>query len=120
MPALVLETNVKVSNPKDFVQSFSKFSANLLGKPESYISVSYKYNEFLSFHGTFDPAFLLTITSLDNITPELNEAYSKDLFAFFKEELKTPGDRGYVTFYDPGRAYLGHNGTTFAQIFGSK
>jgi len=118
MPSLVLETNVKVADTRSFVLNFSKASANTLGKPEEYISVSYRYNEHLTFGGTFDPAFLLVITSLDNINPEKNEAYSKDLFALLNKELGVRGDRGYITFYDPGRAYLGHQGTTFATIFG--
>jgi Macrophage migration inhibitory factor (MIF) len=33
---------------------------------------------------------------LDNITPEQNEVYSKDLFALLKKELGLPGDRGYM------------------------
>jgi phenylpyruvate tautomerase len=39
-------------------------TADLLGKPEKYVSVSYRYNEFLSFNGTFEPAFLLVIVRL--------------------------------------------------------
>jgi phenylpyruvate tautomerase len=34
--------------------------------------------------------------SLDNLAPERNEAYSKDLFAFLKNQLGIPGDRGYM------------------------
>ncbi|KAF8479100.1 Tautomerase/MIF [Russula ochroleuca] len=118
MPSLVLETNVKVTEIKSFVLEFSKFSANLLEKPEKYISISYRYNEHLTFAGTLEPAFLLVITSLDNITPERNEAYSNALFTFLKDKFGLQGDRGYITFYDPGRANLGYQGTTFAQIFG--
>jgi len=33
---------------------------------------------------------------LGNITPEKNEAYSKDLFALLNKELGVPGDRGYM------------------------
>jgi len=117
MPSLVLETNVKVTETKSFVLDFSKVATETLQKPEKYISISYRYNENLSFAGTLDPAFLLVITSLDNISPDQNTAYSKIFFAFMKEKLGTPGDRGYITFYDPGRAYLGHEGTTFAEIF---
>jgi len=40
--------------------SQSQFGADILKKPERYIFVSYQYNEFLSFNGTFDPAFQLT------------------------------------------------------------
>jgi phenylpyruvate tautomerase len=35
-------------------------------------------------------------TSLDNINPEKNEGYSKDLFAILNEELGVGGDRGYM------------------------
>ncbi|KAI0253808.1 Tautomerase/MIF, partial [Lactifluus subvellereus] len=107
----------QVTDPRSFVLNFSRAAADLLEKPEQYISVSYRYNEFLSFHGTFEPAFLLTITSLDNITPERNETYSSGFFTILERELGTRGERGYITFYDPGRANLGHQGTTFAQIF---
>jgi len=108
---------LQVNDMRAFVLEFSKVAADVLKKPEKYISISYRYNEYLTFSGTLDPAFLLVITSLDNITPEANEAFSKDFFAFLKNRLGTPGDRGYITFYDPGRANLGHEGTTFAQIF---
>jgi len=33
---------------------------------------------------------------MDNITPERNVAYSKDLFEFLKKELGTPGDGIHV------------------------
>jgi len=118
MPSLVLTTNVKVPDVREFVVEFSKVAAKTLGKPEQYISISYNYDENLSFHGTFDPAFLMTITSLDNINPTVNEKYSKAFFAHFEAKLGVPGDRGYITFFDPGRAYLGHEATTFKVIFG--
>ncbi|KAF8274264.1 Tautomerase/MIF [Lactarius quietus] len=118
MPALTVETNVKFSDPKELVLSLSKLGANMLKRPEKYILISYRYNEFLSFNGSFDPAFQLTVIGLDNIMPETTEAYSKELFAFLNNKLGVPGDRGYILFNDPGRAYVGHEGTTFAQIFG--
>ncbi|KIJ22737.1 hypothetical protein M422DRAFT_30665 [Sphaerobolus stellatus SS14] len=118
MPSLVLTTNVKIADSKEFSLEFSKLGAQVLGKPEKYISVQYTHNESLTFAGTFDPAALLVITSLDNISPEKNEKYSEAFFNFFQEKLGVSGDRAYITFYDPGRAYLGHQGTTFASIFG--
>ncbi|KZV70732.1 Tautomerase/MIF [Peniophora sp. CONT] len=118
MPSLVLTTNVEIDDVKSFSLEFSKLGAQILGKPENYISVCYDYKEHLTFQGTFDPAFLLVITSLGNISPEKNENYSKQFFDFFKEKLGTPGDRGYITFYDPGNSYLGYQGTTFGTIFG--
>jgi hypothetical protein len=46
--------------------------------------------------------------SLDNINEQANEGYSKVFFKFFEEKLGTPGNRGYITFIDPGRAYIGY------------
>ncbi|KAH9063772.1 Tautomerase/MIF superfamily [Lactarius deliciosus] len=85
----------------------SQLGADLLNKPEKYISITYRYNEFLTFGGTFDPAFQLTVISLDNITPESTETYSNALFTFLKDTLGVPGDRGYILFNDPGRANIG-------------
>ncbi|TFK25820.1 Tautomerase/MIF [Coprinopsis marcescibilis] len=118
MPALELITNVKIADEKAFVVEFSKLGAELLSKPEKYISINVRHNPTLTFGGTFDPAFILSIVSLDNINPEVNEKYSKALFKFFEDKLGVPGDRGYVVFNDPGRAYIGYEGTTFATIFG--
>ncbi|KAF9466246.1 Tautomerase/MIF superfamily [Collybia nuda] len=117
MPSLELTTNVKVDDPKAFALEFSKLGAATLGKPEGYITVSVTYNPTLTFAGTFDPAFTMTVVSLDNLNDSANEGYSKKFFDFFKEKLAVPGDRGYITFMDPGRGFLGHQGTTFATIF---
>lgn len=38
-----------------------QFAAELLKKDLKYICVSYQYNEYLAWHGTFDPAFILNI-----------------------------------------------------------
>ncbi|GLB35468.1 putative tautomerase MIF [Lyophyllum shimeji] len=120
MPALNLTTNVKIADPKQFALDFSKVGADTLSKPELYISVNVTYNEHLTFGGTFDPAFLLHVVSLDNISPALNEKYSKAFFDFFKKNLAVSEDRGYIIFDDPGRGFLGHHSTTFAEIFGGR
>ncbi|KAL4266463.1 MIF family protein [Pleurotus pulmonarius] len=118
MPTLTLLTNVKLADPKAFALEFSKLGAETLGKPELYISVSYTYNETLTFNGTFAPAFNLSIKSLDNINYEVNEQYSKVLFKFLEDKLGVPRDRGYIEFGDPGRVNMGFKGTTFGTIFG--
>ncbi|KAI0737875.1 Tautomerase/MIF [Daedaleopsis nitida] len=120
MPGLDLRTNVAVADPRAFCTEFSKFSAETLGKPEDYISVHLDHDKPLTFKGTFEPAFLLNVVSLDNITAETTEKYSKAFFAFFKEKLGIPGDRGYVIFIDPGRENIGYQGTTFQAMWGAK
>jgi len=120
MPTLNLITNVKITELKDFALEFSKIGAKILAKPEAYISVIITYNESLTFGGTFDPAFNLRIDSLDNINQQANERYSKEFFEFFQQQLGVPANRGYITFIDPGRENMGHDGTTFGTIFGTK
>lgn len=118
MPTVLLVSNVKVADARALSVDLAKFGAETLGKPLKYMAVSYKYDETLSFGGTFDPAFVLSIGSLGNISPEKNVKYSKALFEYLRDKLGVEGDRGYITFNDPGNAYMGHEGTTFATIFG--
>ncbi|KAJ7168357.1 Tautomerase/MIF superfamily [Mycena crocata] len=134
MPYLELLVNVEIPEETEFALEFSKVSAKTLGKPEEYITVSVTYSKTLTFAGSLDPAFALSITSLDNLNPEANEKYSAKLSEFFQDRLGIPNDRGYMsvisfrgsfytaktcfrTFHDPGRANLGFKGTTFATIF---
>ncbi|KAK7023997.1 Tautomerase/MIF superfamily [Favolaschia claudopus] len=98
MPYLELMVNIQVG-------------AEILGKPEAYITTSITYNKTLTFAGTLDPAFALTIV-------EKNERYSAALAQFFQDKLGIASDRGYINFHDPGNGYLGFKGTTFATIFG--
>ncbi|KAK0502670.1 Tautomerase/MIF superfamily [Armillaria luteobubalina] len=118
MPSLELKTNAVISDLNAFALEFSKESARILGKPEAYITVSVTPVPIITFAGTTDPAFTLLVTSLDNLNPEKNEKYSKELAAFLSKSLSLSHDRGYITFLDPGRAYLGYQSTTFATIFG--
>ncbi|OJT13039.1 Macrophage migration inhibitory factor [Trametes pubescens] len=117
MPALELKTNVVVADPKAFSLEFSKFAAKTLEKPEGYVSVSYVHQEYLTFAGTFDPAFILSITNLGNINPENNQVLSKAFAAFLKEKLGVEDTRGYIAFSDPGADFLGFSSTTIGAIF---
>ncbi|KAJ7243414.1 Tautomerase/MIF superfamily [Mycena haematopus] len=117
MPYLELMVNVQIPNETEFALEFSKIGAKALGKPEAYITTSITYNKTLTFAGTLEPAFALSIVSLDNLNPEANDKYSAVLSEFFKDKLGIANDRGYITFTDPGRGFIGYKGTTFATIF---
>ncbi|KAJ7063578.1 Tautomerase/MIF superfamily [Mycena amicta] len=119
MPFLDLKVNVQVADEQDLAKQLSKVSAETLGKPEAYITVCVTVNKTLTFGGTFEPAFSLSVVSLDNLSTELNEKYSAAFTKFLAEKLGIPNDRGYIIFSDPGRGYLGFQGTTFATIFKS-
>ncbi|KAI0340511.1 Tautomerase/MIF [Trametopsis cervina] len=116
MPSLELKTNVKLDDPKPLIQELSKYAAETLGKPENFVCVNYLHNENMTWQGTFDPALLLTIISLDNLSPEANIEYSKKFFDFFEKKLGVPSTRGYISFTDSGRDYVGYGGTTMGPL----
>jgi len=118
MPTLTLTTNVAITDEQTFIKNFSEFAAKTLQKPEEYIMVIHTHKPTLIFKGSFEPAFSLHIVSLGNLSPELNEGYSKAFFAHLGEKLGVKDDRGYIVFNDPGRAYMGYKSTTFETIFG--
>ncbi|KAJ7826643.1 Tautomerase/MIF superfamily [Mycena leptocephala] len=117
MPTLDLIVNVQIANELDFALEFAKVGAKALGRPESFFSTIVSYNKTLTFGGTLEPAFALTVTSLDNLNPEANEKYSAIFSEFLKSELGIPNDRGYINFCDPGRGFIGYKGTTFATLW---
>ncbi|KAJ7288802.1 Tautomerase/MIF superfamily [Mycena rebaudengoi] len=118
MPYLELMINVQIPNETEFALEFSKVGAEVLNRPEGYISVSVTYNKALTFAGTLEPAFALSIIGLDDLTPEVNAKSSATLSQFFLEKLGTPSDRGYIVFKDPGWGHIGFKGTTLAVLFG--
>ncbi|KAJ7677250.1 Tautomerase/MIF superfamily [Mycena rosella] len=116
MPSLELTVNVPIPNDTEFALEFSKVAAKALGKPEATVAVTTSVNKALAFAGTLEPAFVLTVISLDNLNPEANEKYSAALSEFFQSKLGIPNDRGYITFHDPGKGYLGFKGTTIETL----
>ncbi|KAJ7684528.1 Tautomerase/MIF superfamily [Mycena polygramma] len=123
MPSLELMVNVPIDDETAFTLEFAKFAAGALKKPLEYISTSVTYNKTLTFAGTLEPAFALTIVSLGNLgDSETNKGYSAAFSGFLEEKLKVKNlrDRGYITFHDPGNANLGYRGTHFGEIFGDK
>jgi len=116
MPTLTLTTNVTITDEKSFIKDLSSFAAKALSKPEEYIMINIVKNPLLYFNRSFDPSFLLQIVSLGNLSPELNETYSKLFFEHLTKELGVKDDRGYLVFEDPGRAYMGYKSTTFETI----
>ncbi|KAH8114279.1 Tautomerase/MIF superfamily [Phellopilus nigrolimitatus] len=87
-------------------------AAEKLNKPEEMISISYIYDEYLTFAGTFEPALQLSVVALDIIKPQENIKYSKSFFDFFGKKLGVKDDRGHLTFFDPGRANWGFGSST--------
>ncbi|KAH0830348.1 hypothetical protein J3R83DRAFT_1740 [Lanmaoa asiatica] len=81
---------------KAFVSDFSKFCAKTVGKEEKYFNVEVSFNPYLMFGGTFEPAIMLKIMSLDNTNPTNSQVWAREFSAYFEEKLGVPNDRGLM------------------------
>ncbi|KAK7449764.1 hypothetical protein VKT23_013239 [Stygiomarasmius scandens] len=119
MPAIELKTNVKIPNLQEYMKEFSKLSAEILEAPEEYVCVLVLHDQPMTFKGTPEPAFLLSIISLRS-DPDINVKYSAAFCDHLKKTLDIDGDRGFISFANPGPAYLGHKGTTLEALWANK
>ena len=114
MPLLEIRTNVDLApeERRALLDTASVRTAELLGKPESYVMVIVECGMDLRFGGSADPACLLTLKSLglpEERTPEITRALS----ALMNECCTIPANRVYVEFASPPRHMWGFDNTTF-------
>jgi phenylpyruvate tautomerase len=115
MPLISLSTSAKLDSEdakKTFVSDFSKFCAKTIGKEERAFNIEVNFNPYVLFGGTYEPAIMLKIISLDNVNPTNSKVWAKEFSTFFETKLGVPNDRGLMAFTDPGPAYIGSKGTT--------
>ena len=112
MPVLQITTNVKSQNTVELATKASSLTADVLGKPESYVMVNIQTEASMTFAGTPDPCAFLMLKSLG-----LNEAetskYSEALCVFIEQHLGVPPSRTYIEFASPERHMFGWNSGTF-------
>ncbi|KAJ6546931.1 Tautomerase/MIF superfamily [Mycena capillaripes] len=118
MPYLELVVNVQIPNETEFSLEFAQLASKTLDIPISLVSTCVVYNKTLTFAGTLEPAFSLSINCLEKLNPEANKGFSAIFSEFITSKLKIGNDRGYVKFVDPGIGFVGFQGTTAAVIFG--
>jgi len=118
MPLIELETNIhlKLEDSKALVVKLSKLSSQILGKPENVIAVKYTHNEVLCWEGTFDPAFVLSVGSINDFSPEKNPSIIEQYTNFLKENLGVDDKRGFIILRDVGAHTTGYKGTTVAKL----
>ena len=112
MPVLQVTTNVSIDDTRAFAQQASALTAEILGKPESYVMVNVNSDAALIFAGTDDPCAHLMLKSLG--LPEAEtRAFSQKLCTFLEQRLAVPASRTYIEFISPERHMFGWNNATF-------
>jgi len=112
MPLLHITTNVSVDDTAALAVNASRLTADLLGKPESYVMVQIDAGAQLWFAGSDEPAAHLKLKSLG--LPEASTGkYSAALCEFIKQHLGVAPGRTYIEFSGPPRHLWGWNSSTF-------
>ena len=111
MPLITIETNQPL-NTEDSLQEMSQFVAALLGKPESYLMLSYTYNKHMLFAGTNEPLAHLQVKSLGMPEDETKD-FSSQLCIMIEKYFSVTSGRIYIEFSSPERHLWGWNRTTF-------
>ncbi len=112
MPLLELSTNTSIGDAKNLAKQASKLTAEILGKPESYVMVKIMPEQNLIFAGSDEPAAHVKLKSIG--LPETNTAeLSAKICDFISTELSINSARIYIEFSSPQRHMWGWDGRTF-------
>jgi phenylpyruvate tautomerase PptA (4-oxalocrotonate tautomerase family) len=112
MPLLEISTNTTIDNQQNLAEKASKLTADLLGKPESYVMVKIQPEQTLLFAGTNAPAAHVKLKSLG--LPENRTAdFSEKLCLYISSTLNIDSNRIYIEFASPERHMWGWDKRTF-------
>ncbi len=112
MPLLELTTNTNIDDVASLAKQASKLTAEILGKPESYVMVKIMPEQNLIFAGSDEPAAHVKLKSLG--LPESKTAeLSAKICNFINAELSINSARIYIEFSSPERHMWGWDGRTF-------
>lgn len=114
MPLLSIETNQSLDQSK--IQAFlalaSAKTAEILGKPESYVMVKLNSNPEMMFAGNQQPLAYVELKSL-GLPEDRTADFSAALCELLSSQLDIPADRIYIEFKNGIRHLWGWNGATF-------
>ena len=112
MPLLELSTNTNIDDTASIAKQASALTADILGKPESYVMVKIQPQQPLIFAGSDEPTAHVKLKSLG--LPEKDTAeLSAKLCDFINSELGINSTRIYIEFSSPERHMWGWDGRTF-------
>ncbi len=112
MPLLELSTNTSINDAQGIAKRASELTADILGKPESYVMVKIMPEQNLIFAGSDEPAAHVKLKSLGLPESETAELSAK-ICNFINAELGINSARIYIEFSSPERHMWGWDGRTF-------
>jgi len=114
MPFVQFQTNQPLDEggAEAVALELSKRTAEILGKPESYVQVLVEGAKTISFGASMEPSAFITLNSLGLDQVQAAE-FSKLMCSLAEERFSIPADRIYLKMADHPRAFWGWNGGTF-------
>ncbi len=112
MPLLELTTNTAIDDCQLIAEQASKLTAEILGKPESYVMVKIQPGQTLIFAGTDEPAAHVKLKSL-GLAENSTADFSEKICSFINSQLNINSARIYIEFASPERHMWGWDGKTF-------
>jgi phenylpyruvate tautomerase PptA (4-oxalocrotonate tautomerase family) len=115
MPLLRIVTSAHPTETKraPLLAELSRFVADKLGKPESYVMTSLVTDATMTFAGTTEPACFVELKNIGTFTPEQTATLSAELCRRFEAALGVPAGRIYIEFSNAQGHLWGHDGDTF-------
>jgi hypothetical protein len=110
-----LAHEIKVSDEYTFITGLSHNLSSRYQRPESSILVTLTHSVCLLLGGSFDPAYVMTITALPSqVQPVTNKRNTILLAKLLEESLGVPPVRGLIKFVGVQEENLAFNGKTAA------
>lgn len=108
----------QITDEINFLQDFSQHLSQRYQRPIASVFITLKHSECLLYAGTFDQAYILTISALPSqVLPTTNKRNAALIQAFMADSLGVAATRGVVRFLGVPEENLAFNGTTvFGQI----
>lgn len=115
MPLLriVTSANPEKESQQRLLAELSRFVAENLRKPESYVMTTIATNATMTFAGTSEPACFVELKSIGTFTPEQTSSLSAALCRKLEGALGVPPNRTYIEFANAAGHLWGHDGETF-------
>jgi len=114
MPCLIIKTNQAMNEQEknNFCLSVSAITAELLGKPESYVMTLLEASMTMTMSGTTEPAAYVELKSI-NLPENETSTLSGNLCQHIGDSLKIDSNRIYIEFSNAQRHLWGWDGRTF-------
>ncbi|KAK5685096.1 hypothetical protein LTS10_003171 [Elasticomyces elasticus] len=108
-----LKTNVIIKDEFTLVTDLSYHLAQRYTRPDSSIMIKVDHSACLALGGTFDPCYILNITTLPSeMGPTMNKRNAALIQSFMADILSVSSDRGIIKFQPIEEANYAMDGTT--------